>query len=78
LPKAAHVDLDEVRERIEAVIPDVFRDLGARHDPTSIEKEKFEERVFLRGQLDRPSADLDQPLSPVELDAADGERDDGG
>jgi len=41
--QAAHVDIDEVRERIVVVIPDVCVDLGARDNAAGVADEVLEE-----------------------------------
>src|SRR5215207_2409489 len=48
----AHVDVDEVRERIVIVVPDVRVDLGARDDAAGVAHEMLEQRVLLRRERD--------------------------
>ena len=53
LPQPPDVHLDEIRERVEVLVPDVLRDLAARNDAAAVEEQVFEKRVLLGGQLDR-------------------------
>src|SRR5690349_9585049 len=50
--QALDVDLNEVRHRIEAVVPDVFGDIASGHDLLLAPGQVFEERVLLGGQRD--------------------------
>ena len=60
-PQALDVDLDQVRHRIEAVVPYVLRDVGAADDLSLPADEIFEQGVFLGRQLDREAGPLDAP-----------------
>ena len=46
--QAVHVDLDGVGKRIESVVPDMGRDLGARNELARAAREILEQRVFFR------------------------------
>src|SRR5690348_1167211 len=51
-------DVDDVRSRIEVVVPGVLGDQGARHDATVMAHQVLQHRILLGGQLDRaPGAD---------------------
>src|SRR5437868_14524045 len=49
-PQPVDVNLDDVRERIEVFVPDVFSNLGAADHAVRVARHVFEQRVFLRGE----------------------------
>src|SRR5262245_32070983 len=53
LPQAAHVNVDEVREVVVLLLPHVLAELGAGDQTADVAHQVFEDRVLLRGQLDR-------------------------
>src|SRR5216684_4489884 len=69
--EAADVDLDQVREGIEIVVPDVLGDLFAAHDPAGIYREIFEQRVLLGGQGQLVAAARDAMRARIEAKVAD-------
>jgi len=56
--EAVYVDFDEVRERVEGLIPDVFGDFRAADNAAGIASEEFKERILLAGQGDGAIAAL--------------------
>ena len=42
----ADVDVDDVGQSLEALVPDMFDDHGAREHPAGVEQQIFEERVL--------------------------------
>src|SRR5690242_3858366 len=46
------INLDQIREGIELLIPNVLGNFGTAHNAAGIASEKFEESVFLRGHRD--------------------------
>src|ERR1700722_1038636 len=48
----ADVDVDDVGESLEGLVPHPVHDHSARQDPVRIQHQVFEQAVFLRTQLD--------------------------
>src|ERR1700759_3127758 len=65
------VDLDEIRERIELFVPDMFGDLLAPHHASRIDGEIFEQRVFLGRQLQLAASARAAMRARVEAQIAD-------
>src|SRR4051794_13523661 len=74
-PQSPDVDLDEVREGIELLVPDVFGDLLAPDDAAGVSAEVFEQRVLLRRQRQLRAGARDAVRARV--DAEVGDLDDG-
>src|SRR5437764_7571859 len=53
------VDLDEVRERVELLVPDVLGDLLAGDDAAGVARQVLEHRVLFRGERERHAVDAD-------------------
>src|SRR5215510_1260441 len=70
-PQPLHVDLDQIGEGIEVLLPDVFGDLGAADDLAGAPRQVFKERVFLRGQLDLTPAASDSARPHVDAEIGD-------
>src|SRR5687767_12865743 len=71
--QALDVDLDEIRHRIEAVVPDMLGDVGAAHDLALPTHEILEQRVLLRRELDLLSVPLDAMGARVDGQVLDGQ-----
>src|SRR5450755_2049545 len=56
--EVAHVDVHDVVDAIEALVPDVFDDHGARQNPARIRHQVFEQGIFFRGQVNPFAAAL--------------------
>src|SRR5262245_8706902 len=70
-PQPLHVDLDQIGEWIEILLPNVFGYLGAADDFAGAPRQVFKERVFFRGQLDLTSAAPDQARANVDDEIGD-------
>src|SRR5262245_61392214 len=70
-PQSLHVNLDQIGEGIEALVPYVFGDLGAADNLASPPRQVFEERVFFRGQLDQTATAPDLARSRVNAEVGD-------
>src|SRR5437899_1199412 len=69
-PQVVHVQVDDLRRRVEGEPPHVLLDLRAREDPALAAEQAGQELELLRGQLDGTAVDRD-PVGPdVELDGA--------
>jgi hypothetical protein len=55
-----NVHLDQIREGVEAVVPDVLGDVGSADDFALAAGEILEERVLLRGELNGAARALDR------------------
>ena len=64
--EALDVDLDQVRQRIEAVVPDVFGDVGAADHITLAAEQVLEKRVLLRREWNHSTAALDAPGARID------------
>ena len=69
--QALDVHLDEVRHRIEAVVPDVLGDVGAADDFALPPHKVLEQRVFLRGELNGAPAALDAARARIDGEILD-------
>src|SRR5260221_8638688 len=69
--QAADVDFDEVRERIECVVPDVLRDLLASDDPAGVQRQELEQSVLLRRQQQFDAAAQDPMRARIDAQVAD-------
>src|SRR5438128_1243952 len=49
--QAVDVHVNEVRERVEVLVPDVLGDLGAREHAPALARHVFKERILLGRQL---------------------------
>ena len=58
-PQPLDVDLDQVRHRVEAVVPDMLGDVRAADDGTLAPRKVLEQRVLLRRELNGTFAALD-------------------
>src|SRR4051812_38365510 len=60
VPQVVDVDVYDVGEGIEVMIPDVFGNHGPREDPPRMTHEVFQQGIFLQGQVDAlpPSRDF--------------------
>src|SRR4030095_13991187 len=70
-PQPLHVDFDQIGERIEILLPDVFGDLGAADYLAGAPRQIFQERVFLRGQLDLTGAAPDPARPHIDAEIGD-------
>src|SRR5947199_9210838 len=55
LPDAVDVHVDEIRERVLAVVEEVLVEGGARDELSAMERQVFEHRVLAPGERDRRS-----------------------
>ena len=65
------VHLDQVRHRVEAVVPDVLGDVGAADDVALAPRQVLEQRVFLRRELNGTPATLDAARPRVDGEILD-------
>ena len=56
LPKPVHVHVDDIRERIEGLVPYVLRDRVATKESARVEHEELYQRVLFSCQPDAPAA----------------------
>src|SRR5688500_5270695 len=64
--KPLDVDLDQIRHRVETVVPDVLGDVGPAGDLTAAPQQMLEQRVFRGGEGDRPAGARDAPRAGVD------------
>ena len=69
--QALDVDLDEVRLRIEAVVPDMLGDVAAAHDLPLAPRQVLEQGEFLGGELDGAAGTGDAPGPGVDQEVID-------
>lgn len=72
--QAAHVDLDDVRLRVEIQIPDILEQHVARDDAAGIAQQVFEQAEFQRPQLDHLRAAADGVAEQIELEIGELQR----
>src|ERR1041385_5490229 len=58
-PQPLDVDVDQVGERIEVLLPYVLRDRFAPHDTALVQHQKLQQGIFLGRKIDRPAAACD-------------------
>ena len=58
-------------KRIESVVPDVAADVVAGYDPVAMEDQEFQERILLRGQVDRASGAGDDVAGGIQGEVGD-------
>src|SRR6478672_442068 len=71
--QSAHVDVDQVRERIVVVVPNVRVDLGAGDDAAGVPHEVLEQRVLLRGEVDLALTTTGRVTPRIDDEVGDGE-----
>src|SRR5438552_17113582 len=64
------IHIDDVRERIEVLIPHVLRDLFPANDAILVEHQEFEQRVLLGGEADGFTRPRDRMIGGVERQIA--------
>ena len=70
-PQPLHVDVDDVRQRIVVLVPDVLGDVRAADDVARAADEVFEEGVFLGGEQHVGVADAHLAAARVDRERAD-------
>src|SRR6202140_2637306 len=70
-PQPADVDLDEVREGIELVVPNVLGDLLAPHDPAGVHSQELQQTVLLGREQQLVPAARNAVRARVEAQVAD-------
>jgi hypothetical protein len=71
LAQTPDVDVDDVREAVELVVPDVLAEHGPGDHGVGAAHEVFEDGVLLRGQVDAPAVPPDLPALRVERQVPD-------
>src|SRR5665213_4233781 len=66
----SHIDINNIGQPFETLVPDMFNDHGAREHPSRAGGEIFEERIFLRGQVDSFPGPFDLLREPVQFEVA--------
>src|SRR5688572_13794344 len=72
-PQPLDIDLDQIRHRVEAVVPDMLGDVGAPEDLSLTLHQVFEERVLLGRQLNGAARPLDAAGTRVDDEILDGQ-----
>src|ERR1700691_5912623 len=66
-PEMADIDIHDIREPFERLVPDFLNNHAARQDAAGIEEEIFQQRILLGAELDAPAVALDLAGQAVDL-----------
>src|ERR1017187_7232462 len=69
--QALDVDVDDIGEGIEVLVPDVLRDLLAAHHAIFVKHQKFQQRILLGGEADGLAGAGDGVAGGVQREIAD-------
>src|SRR6185436_20507200 len=72
-PQPLHINVDDVRERIVLIVPDMLGDIAPPDHLARVPREEFEQRVFARGEPDAAVAAASRARAGLDRQIADRE-----